>query len=123
MKRQITWLGWLPIVSTGVVFTSVYIAWVAAYFQLGRRPMPSMDDPKFIGGPATAVYNAMGWIILISLATWIVGMGMNIVMSLLPRTENRGAWTLKFVGGFAMVALYLLFIRFSPGEAGSWFLD
>ncbi len=123
MKRTLARLGWLPLIATGAVFVCVYVAWVAAYWQLGRRPMPSMDDPKFIGGAATAVYDVAGWVILASLVMWVVGMIAAAVMTLLPRTENRRSWTLQFVGGFSMIVLCLLFVRYSPGDACSWFLD
>lgn len=64
MKHHKSWVGWFPLFSVGAVITSVYIAWFAAYAQLGRRPMPSMDDPRFIGGTSTAVYGVANWVML-----------------------------------------------------------
>lgn len=123
MKYRLSWIGWIPLSAIGVVLMAVYVSWFVAYSQLGRRPMPSMDDPKFIGGMSTAVYNIVAWFILVSLVMWAVGMITNVVISLLPRTEERMNWILKAASG--IVAIFLLFVmmRYSPGDACSWILD
>jgi hypothetical protein len=36
----------------------MYAAWVVAGWQLGRPAKPYVDDPKYIGGVAEAVYTA-----------------------------------------------------------------
>ena len=123
MKHRLSWIGWLPLSAIGVVLMAVYVSWFVAYSQLGRRPMPSMDDPKFIGGMSTAVYNIVAWVILVSLVMWAVGMITNVVISLLPRTEERMNWILKAASGIAAIFLLFVMMRYSPGDACSWILD
>ena len=123
MKHRLSWIGWLPLSAIGVVLMAVYVSWFVAYSQLGRRPMPSMDDPKFIGGMSTAVYNIVAWVILVSLVMWAVGMITNVVISLLPRTEERMNWILKAASGVAAIVLLFVMMRYSPGDACSWILD
>jgi hypothetical protein len=123
MKHRLSWIGWLPPSAIGVVLMAVYASWFVAYSQLGRRPIPSMDDPKFIGGMSTVVYNIVAWVVLVSLIMWAVGMITNIVTSLLPRTEERMNWILKSAIGMASFFLLFVMMRYSPGDACSWILD
>ena len=123
MKHRFSWIGWVPPSAIGVVLAAVYVSWFAAYSQLGRRPMPSMDDPKFIGGMSTAIYNVVAWVILFSLVVWAVGMVANVVISFLPRTEKRMGWVIKTASGLAALAFLFVMVRYSPGDACSWILD
>jgi hypothetical protein len=123
MNAKLSWIGWMPIGSLGAAVTAVYVAWFAAMSQLGRSPVPSMDDPKFIGGFATAVYHVMSWIVLLAVATWIVGMLATSIVSLLPRTEGRRGWIVKCAFGAMAIPLLFLIVRYSPGDACNWFLD
>lgn len=85
--------------------------------------MPSMDDPKFIGGMSTAVSNVVGWVILVSLVVWAAGMITNVVISLLPRTGKRMSWVFKAASGIAAIFILIVMVRYSPGDACNWILD
>jgi Na+/H+-translocating membrane pyrophosphatase len=123
MKHRYSWIGWVPAAAVGVVITAVYVSWFTAYSQLGRRPMPSADDPKFIGGWSTSVTNAMTWVILVSLVIWAIGMITNLVISILARTEDKTNWMFKTVSGMIALLLLLVLARFSPGDACVWIVD
>ena len=123
MKRRFAWIGWLPVSAIGVLLTAVYVAWLVAYSQLGRRPMPSMDDPKFIGGMSTGVYHVAAWFIQAALVVWVLGMVTSLVISFLPRTENRADWIFRTAGGLLAMIFLLAMVRYSPGDACSWILD
>lgn len=123
MRRALSWVGWMPAVSPAVIVIAVYVAWYAAYAQLGRLPVASMDDPKYIGGMSTAVFKLMSWLILLAFGGWTAGFVTTLVGSLLPRTERRARWIAKASIGFAALAMVVLLARFSPGNAFAWILD
>lgn len=107
MTKQISWIGWIPISSFGLIIISMYLNWIVASVQLGRRAVPSMDDPKAIGGFATSVYNATSWMIMLLVGVWILGLLISIVVALLPKVEERRNWIIKSALG--AVAFPLLF--------------
>ena len=123
MSTRISWIGWMPIGSLGAAVAAVYVAWFAAMTHLGRRPVPSIDDPKFIGGFSTSVYHVAAWVVLLAVAAWIIGMIATSIASLLPRTEKRGRWIVQFVCGALAIPLLFWIVRYSPGDACNWFLD
>ena len=123
MKHRLSWIGWVPLAAVGVILIAVYVSWFAAYYQLGRRPLPSMDDPKFIGGTSTAIYEIVAWVILVSLVLWALGMITNVVIAVLPRTEKRRPWLLGIAGGIVGLSVLVAMMRYSPGNACSWILD
>jgi hypothetical protein len=98
MHKYTKLLGWMPVVAPAAVAVLVYFSWAVAFWQLGRRPAPSMDDPKYIGGLSTQV------------SSW-------------PKITHRGWWWRQFALGFAAIVLLVFSARYSPGNAVSWFLD
>src|SRR5690606_30352962 len=54
---------WVPAASAALMLVAVYGSWAVAWAQLGRRPRPSMDDPRHIGGLATDVHTFSVWMI------------------------------------------------------------
>jgi hypothetical protein len=72
---------------------------------------------------STAVYNIVGWVILVSLVVWAAGMITNVVISLLPRTEKRMSWILKAASGIAAISILFVMVRYSPGDACIWIID
>jgi len=123
MTQRYTWVGWLPVGSIAAVVAAVYSAWFIAYVQLGRAPIPSMDDPKYIGGYSTTASSIAGLVVMVSLAVGIVGMTGSFVFLLHARGQERRRWATKVGMGVAAMSLLLLLVRFSPGDACRWMLD
>ena len=123
MKLTSRILGWTPLASVLLIVAAVYGAWAAAFIQLGRRPLPSMDDPKYIGGISTLVSNASSILVLVLLVCWILAMCANAVIAVHPRVTNKRWWLVRSAYGLTAMLLLLLSIRHSPGEALTWFID
>jgi hypothetical protein len=123
MHKYTKLLGWMPVVAPAAVAVLVYFSWAVAFWQLGRRPAPSMDDPKYIGGLSTQVSSWAWQGILVLLVLWALGMISVAVAGSLPKITHRGWWWRQFALGFAAIVLLVFSARYSPGNAVSWFLD
>ena len=121
-QRSRLW-GWVPVTSVISALLLVYVSWLTAFLQLGRRPIPSMDDPKFLGGYSSVISSVCSKVILALLLCWAASLLGMIVFSLLPKTEDRAYWWKHVALGLA--AMFLLFgsAHYSPGDAVTWFLD
>ncbi|PTY01658.1 hypothetical protein DB347_22740 [Opitutaceae bacterium EW11] len=123
MKLTTRILGWIPLGAVLLIVALVYGAWATAFVQLGRRPLPSMDDPKYIGGISTLISNASTILILVLLVCWILAMCANAVIAVHPRVTDKRWWLVRFAYGLIAMLLLLLSVRHSPGEALTWFID
>jgi hypothetical protein len=123
MTKKVSMLGWMPVALPAVILILVYFAWTVAFIQLGRRPLPSMDDPKYIGGVATQVYAVVSAAIVVLFFGWLFGTVSVAIVGLLPKTLDRWRWWLKVVLGLSTMVLLVGLTRFSPGGACEWFLD
>lgn len=121
--KKISMLRWMPPVLPVLILAVVYGAWGVAFLQLGRRPIPSMDDPKYIGGLSTQFTDATSILILVLLVAWGFSLLASAIIGVLPRTTERGRRGMQFVLGVVSMALLLALIRFSPGGALAWFMD
>lgn len=100
---------------------AIYCSWAVAYTQLGRRPRPSMDDPKYIGGFATDFSTFCVWLIYILAAIWVVAVILRLRSVASPEQEQRSGRFLDFILGAIAVGLpfSLLFLH----DAIAWFID
>lgn len=100
---------------------AVYCSWAVAYLQLGRRPQPSRDDPKGIGGLATDVYTLCVWVIGILAAIWAITLLLRLARAGSPEAERRRGRVPDFILGFTAIGLpfCLLFLH----DAIAWFID
>lgn len=85
--------------------------------------MPSMDDPKDIGGISSDVSDFVSLLILPLLVLWAVSILTVAGVGLLPKTTERKWWCWRLATGLAAMMVLLLSIRLSPGDALSWILD
>jgi hypothetical protein len=104
-----------------LMVVAVYCSWVAAYAQLGRRPKPSMDDPKGIGGTATDVYTFCVWVIGILFAIWTVAVILRLMKAAPPEEARRNGRLLEFcIGATAIGVPFSLLVLH---DAILWFID
>ncbi len=88
-------------------------------FEIGRWPMPMVDDPKFVtwGNPISdALYGAIQWVYALSCITFAVVVFLTWAL----RRFYPKAWT-----GF-LVVLYITgwgIFFLDPGGRFTWFLD
>ena len=68
---------------------SLYGCWLAARFELGHWPRPSLDDPKGVGGVVDPLYAAFA----LFLFSWPVGAAVSVIICvyLLLGHFNRAA--------------------------------
>lgn len=123
MTRLLPLLRWTPVASVALMLVAVYFSWVVAFWRLGRRPQPSWDDPKYIGGFSSDLHYACWKVILVLAATWAVSSLVVMLVGSLPKTKQRGGWWLGFAAGLVAFGLLIPLARFSPGSAVEWFLD
>lgn len=128
MIRKIRLLAWVPLASVVLMFAAVYASWAVAYGQLERRPRPSADDPKAIGGFSTDLYDFSAPLVSVLLITWAVtslfafAMGIR-EMGMRSKTMQPGRWWFGFAAGVIPIFLLIVVVRHSPGEAMEWFFD
>jgi hypothetical protein len=123
MTRMLPLLRWVPVASVALMIVAVYFSWVVAYWQLGRRPQPSWDDPKYIGGFSSDVHYYCWKFILVMLAIGAISSLLVMVMGSLPKTKQRGRWWLGLAAGLIAFGLLIPLARWSPASAIEWFLD
>jgi len=108
-----------------LVIITMYCSWAVAYTQLGRRPLPNIDDPNSIGGFSTDLYEFCLPLVFVLLAIWFVTSILTCVIADSPKGERREGWLVSLTAGLIafgpFVFLFLLFA--SPGGAIGWFFD
>ena len=123
MKPAYKILGWTPPLAAVATLALVYTSWAVAYWQLGRRPRPSMDDPSDIGGLSTQVTNYVSSAVYVTLLLWAISMIAVLCVVLWPKSSERNWWLKRFGVGLVSMALLFLSMHHSPGNAVMWFLD
>jgi hypothetical protein len=101
---------------------SPYAAWLTAWMSLGRRPLPSIDDPSGISTAVDVVYYAGG--LLLVFFPLAIGGGL---AALIHRTTMTG---LSMRSAVAELALYaalwtaaISFLRWDPAQIMAWYMD
>ena len=71
MLSKLKLVGWLPLLAPTSIVLLVYVAWSVAFLQLGRAPMVSADDPKFMGGISGVLNRISANLVVTMLVFWI----------------------------------------------------
>jgi hypothetical protein len=125
MKGRDRLIAWAPMTSVALMLVAIYSSWAVAYAQLGRKPLPSSDDPRSIGGLSTDWYNFCLAFVFALLAVWFVTSILACVAADSPKSEQRSRWLVGITASLMVVGPFLLlFLMFtSPGNAIGWFVD
>ena len=49
--------AWLSCLYSTVITAALYLTWSVAWYQLGHRPVPSVNDPKYISVAVSLLYD------------------------------------------------------------------
>jgi hypothetical protein len=103
---------------------SFYSTWVIAWIQLGHRPRPNLDDPKFIGGLMDLVHLLPGLMLIAMPVSAPLGLASAFycparIRGLTRFTQNLGLAVLYTV----LCTLALVTLRADPGRVVYWWFD
>lgn len=96
----------------------LYSFYFSAWIQLGHPPIPSLNDPKFLGIISTVFYPSVGSLFLVVLANFVVWCILYF-MALLDK-----AWSWIQLSIF-IIGCTLVFIQgyYDPFQIIDWYLD
>jgi hypothetical protein len=100
---------------------SLYGQWLLSWYMLGHRPLPSMDDPKFIDGASW-----MGPLTGVAILGFFPVGCAAIVLNVLYIVRARLDGARLFYRILALVMLWpgtLFVLRFDPARVILWWLD
>ncbi len=86
--------GWLAL--------SFYAVWLLAWYELGHRPRPMLDDPKSVGGMLTILYYLPGIVLMVAPIFAPLGLALCFLFPARMRFVRR------VVIGFALALLYVV---------------
>lgn len=114
---------WIAVASSAVIFFGVYANWLVAWSQLHHRPVPMSDDPKAIGGIASAMYSVS--FPLIGFASWtlVFATGILILISVWPQQFNRRNAISKLCVSLGIALLVFLTFKWDPWHVLEWYAD
>ncbi len=122
-----TWKQWVWLVAYCYPLAlpgSFYFLWLLAWWELKRRPIPMLDDPKSIGGLVSAFYLLPVLMLMALPVLWPLGFVAGFMM---PAAQPRGKLheRILFLLGlyFLLSVVVLLLMREDPGRVIEWYLD
>ena len=123
------WLGTLarglaayPVLTVG----ALYSGWATAWLQLGRRPVPSLDDPASISGWV----DVARWVFMVLfiglLPTFAVHLGVGVAAVVEWRRGGRSIGGKELLVAAAALAIWagaFALLRTDPWNVGVWYMD
>lgn len=114
---------WIAVTSSAVIWVAIYANWVLACLQLHRRPVPLRDDPKGIGGVASAMYSVGSPLTDFLSWTLVCATGLLILITVWPQKHDRRNATKKMCFCVGVGLLMLLIFKLDPWHVVEWYLD
>ena len=103
---------------------SFYAVWLFAWYELGHRPRPMLDDPKSIGRMLTILYYLPGIVLMVGPICVPLGLALCFLFPARMRLDSR-----VFLG-FALTLLYMLLcagtlnlLWWDPYKVVEWWFD
>jgi hypothetical protein len=116
-------IRWMPAGSAVAALGTVYVVWLVAYWQLGHRPVPMMNDPAYVGGFVDVPLVWADRTIIALLFCWMAGVVISVISVCLPKTKDLKWWAKNLVAAALSALLILVMIESSPGSAVQWYMD
>ncbi len=109
-------IAWLyPLLLVG----SLYGTWLVAWYSLGHRPRPSLDDPKSIGPAVDVCYPLFSLLLVGFPAALLFGLFYQLLAAGRP-------WPLKTFFALLTIGIWsmtIVFLRWDPWLVAEWYLD
>ena len=104
-----------------VLLTALYGQWLLSWLLLGHRPVPSIDDPKYIGGASWMSY-VTGIALVGFVPVGCVALVLNALHAVVhPQTLSRQL--MRIVVTVALWFATLVLLRSDPGRVVEWWFD
>lgn len=114
---------WIAVASSAVIFFAIYANWLVAGFQLHRRPVPMHDDPKLIGGIASAMYAVSSPLIDFAGWTLVFATGLLILICVWPQQFDRRNAIKKLCLSVGIALLVFAIFIWDPWQVANWYFD
>jgi hypothetical protein len=104
-----------------LVAATLYGEWLLAWASLGHRPVPSLDDPKYIDS-STWLHTVTGLMLVSAMPMAFVGLALNLTHGIV----NRLPWprfVLRIVVPLVLWGTLFAVLRADPGDVVYWWLD
>ncbi len=120
------WIRWAAVYLFPVwMLLSFYFTWLVAWGELGHRPVPMKDDPKYIGGLMSVFQYLPGLFVMIAPAALPIGLVASFFCPRRPRN------TMARIGhGILLALLYIglttaviVTLRTDSGRIVEWWFD
>jgi hypothetical protein len=123
LDRIVSFGFWIGVASAAVIPGAMYANWLVACIQLQRRPVPLIEDPKLIGGTASAIYSVTYPLTTFAGWTFVCATGFLILICAWPQQfDRRNAIKKLCVCGGAGLLVFLMF-KFDPWRVVEWYAD
>lgn len=123
LNKTVSSAFWIAVASSAVIFVAMYANWLVAGFQLHRRPVPMNDDPKVIGGVASAVYSVGSPLVDFAGWTLVLATGILILISAWPQQFDRRNAIRKLCISVGVTLLVFLILKWDPWHVAEWWFD
>jgi hypothetical protein len=111
------------VASSAIIPVAMHANWLVAGFQLHRRPVPMSDDPKVIGGIASAMYSVSYPLTVFASWTLVCAIGLLVLISVWPQQFDRRNAIKKLCVSVGAALLVLLIFKCDPWRAVAWYGD
>jgi hypothetical protein len=110
--------SWASSLQPAVVLSYLYVTWATAWWVLGHRPRPSLDDPKFISPVVDAPYEMFAFSLILG---WMICACTGLLLSAVCLARRRDMRPLLAIP-FAWMAGYLA-LAWDPLSVLVWYFD
>lgn len=119
--------GWLPIVANVtaayplVALALLHFEWLCAWLVLGRRPVPSLDDPNGIAGVAI-LHGVVGLLFFGTPAAFVTAV-VSTLMYVHDRMPSAAAGVSRLVAALIGLPVLIALLKWDPCEIAQWWID
>jgi hypothetical protein len=106
-----------------IAASSVYFYWIVAWFLLGHRPRPSVDDPKEVGWAIGYVYNIVLILVVLLPPMSVGGLALAILCPFRSLRERRFGRVMIVVANALLAFSVWKLATLDPGQVFEWFID
>jgi hypothetical protein len=110
-----------------LLLSSLYATWLTAWFVLGHRPRPSLDDPKFIS-PLVSFPHGLTWLLIVGIVPALtICIIFVLVSAYLCISRRERGWVVGTMSVLVVPPLLwssaLVVLGWDPGNVVYWFMD